>query len=470
MCGVNESIVCMTIKLNIEPSERNASLYNAVANAIEKEIRAGRLKPGDRLPTHRDLADDLGINVSTVTRGYKEAESRGLVSGTVGRGTFVSSDALVDRSMVVDTHGKRLVELGLVTPLYTIEPDAASALQLIAKQDDLSRYLKYTEPEGLPEHRAAGAVWAGRYGIQATAETVLVCAGAQHALTIVFTALFQQGDRIAVDELTYPGLKSLTTRLGIRLSPVAMDEYGMIPEALDSCCRRDEISGIYLMPTVHNPTTICMPDSRRDRIAEIAQKHNLMLIEDDAYALTRDDVPKPISERMRDNAVSICGVSKAFAAGLRIAFVVAPAGFIRPLSRAILNTIWMAPTLNAALASRWILDGTADTILEAKKKAAAERYEMATEIFSDYSLYAPPNGYFIWLPLPDVWTGSLFEARCREADISLFCAEKFAVGAGAVAPAVRVSLTGVDSINDLRTALITVRSLMTESPDLMPVF
>lgn len=75
-------------------------LYHSLADAIERDIRSGRLSPGTRLPTHRDLADALGVNVSTVTRGYAEAERRGLVHATVGRGTFVSSDGGASPSLV----------------------------------------------------------------------------------------------------------------------------------------------------------------------------------------------------------------------------------------------------------------------------------------------------------------------------------------------------------------------------------
>jgi DNA-binding transcriptional MocR family regulator len=369
-----------------------------------------------------------------------------------------------------NTYGSGLIEMGPATPLHTIEPDVKEAFFRLAASEDISSYLWYAAPGGRPEHRAIGAMWAERYGIQTTAENTLVCAGSQHALTVIITALFKAGDRIAVDQLTYPGLKSLTSSLGIRLTPIAMDDEGMIPKALAIACRRDETQGIYLMPCVQNPTTVCMSNSRRDEIAQVALSNRLTLIEDDAYALTRDICPSPLSMRMKESAVTICGVSKAFAAGLRIAFVVVPPRFISPITRSILNTIWMVPTLNAALICRWILDGTADATLSAKKKEASLRHNLAKEILCDYPFSSTPNGYFIWLPLPSGWTGPLFEFWARESRINLFCADKFAVGASDVPHAVRLSLTGTESIDQLQFALVTIRKLLQESSHPMPIF
>ena len=206
--------------------------------------------------------------------------------------------------------------------------------------------MRYSDPRGLPEHRQAGANWAGRYGLDAIAEDVIVCAGAQHGLTCCLSGLFRAGDRIATDALTYPGMKTLASMLGIRLVPIAMDEQGMMPEALDAACRRDTIKGVYLMPGVHNPTTATMSSKRRDDIARRAEVHDLIIIEDDAYDLTDPGEQTPVGSRARHRSVYVAGMSKSLAAGLRVAFLVAPKPFLKPLAQAVLNTIWMAPPLN----------------------------------------------------------------------------------------------------------------------------
>lgn len=436
-------------------------LYKELANSIERDVTNGRLKPGTRMPTHRDLADALGINVSTITRGYREAERRGLVAGTVGRGTFVASDATTASAMLdVAPHAPGLTEMGLVTPLYEYDPDASGALLRLGKRKDLARFLKYTDPAGLPAHREAGVLWAEQYGMRTSPENMVVCAGAQHALSCSLSALFQPGERIATEYLTYPGLKSLAAMYGLRLAPVAMDEYGMVPEALDTACRRDEIRGLYLMPDFHNPTCICMPTKRRDALAEVALRHGLLLMEDDAYALTSEQTPDPVSARMPESFVHFSGVSKGFWAGLRVAFMTTAKPLRRAIVEAVLNTIWMSPTLNAELVSTWIVDGTAERVLQAKRAEAARRMDIAREILPADSLHFQPSGFFIWLELPEPWTGSGFEARVREAEINLFCAEKFVVGDASAPRAVRMSLTGARTHEELRNGLKTVRDVM----------
>lgn len=436
-------------------------LYRRLADSIEQDIFSGRLRPGRKLPTHRDLADLLEINVTTVTRGYKEAEKRGLIAGTVGRGTYVSSDAGTNSAMVShEPHAPGMIEMGLVTPLYRLDPDLNGGLQKLCRRRDTSTLLQYADPAGLPEHRRVGADWAKRFGLKVTAEDIVVCSGAQHALTCALSSLFRPGDRIATDQLTYPGMKTLAAMLGLRLVPVEMDELGMVAESLDRICRREEIKGVYLILGVHNPTTITVSESRRKALAKIVLRHGLIAIEDDAYDLTRPGITPPLSVLVPENGVYIAGISKALAAGLRVAFVAVPCRYRKALYEAVLNTIWMAPPLNVELVTIWIKDGTVDRVLELKRAEAAKRFELAREILAEYFFSGISTGFFIWLSLPAPWTGAQFEQRMRELGVNVFGAEKFTVGDAAVPAAARVSLTGTKTLDELTTGLKLIKRVL----------
>lgn len=438
-------------------------LYHSLADAIERDIRSGRLPPGTRLPTHRDLADALGVNVSTATRGYAEAERRGLVHATVGRGTFVSSDGGASPSLVApEPHASGLVEMGLVTPLYALDPDIGDGLRRLSGRGDLARLLRYAAPAGLPEHRAMGAEWMKRYGLETDAASVVVTAGGQHALACCLTALFRPGQRVAVDSLTYPGIKSLAVSLGIRLAPVSGDARGMTADDLDAACRREDIAGVYLMPGVHNPTTTFMPPERRDDIAVVARSHGLVVLEDDAYGLSRPPGPvvTPVTARIPERSVFIAGVSKAFGAGLRVAFLSAPGPLRGKLSEAVLNTVWMASPITVELACSWIRDGVADAAVAAKREEARRRYAVAAERLAGYDHQGHETGFFLWLRLPEPWTGAALELRAREAGVNLFGAERFGVGHEPVPPAVRISLTGPESLDRLCEGLEIVRRVL----------
>ena len=442
-------------------TEENVPLYKGLANAIERDIVAGRLTPGERLPTHRDMADALGLNVSTITRGYREAENRGLISGTVGRGTFVTSDAATSTSLVsFEPTSPGMVEMGLIAPLHHMDPEISAGFRRIARRKDTACFMRYSDPRGMPGHRKAGAAWAQRYGLETRPENIIVCAGSQHALTCCLNGLLRSGDRIATDELTYPGMKTLAAMLGLRLTPIRMDGHGMIPASLDAACRRDDIKAVYLMPGVHNPTTVTIPDSRRDEIARLAEKHDLIIIEDDAYDLTDPTDHTPVANRIPHRSVYIAGMSKSLAAGLRVAFLSAPLPLLKPLAQAVLNTIWMAPTLNAELASMWINDGTADSVVEKKTEEAARRYMLACDVLDSFRFRGKRSGFFIWLDLPEQWTGKALERLAHDKGINVFAAEKFTVGDTVTPAAARISLTGTDTLDDLKSGLFALRDIL----------
>lgn len=462
--GVNGNIVCMT---NWTPllDGLEGPLYMAVADAMERDVYAGVLRPGQKLPTHRDMADALGINVSTVTRAYAEAERRGLVSATVGRGTYVSSDATTSTAMVsFEPTAPGLIEMGSIAPFYGLDPDMGAALRRLAGRRDPNVFLRYSDPRGLPEHREVGATWARAHGLEADPANVLICAGAQHALTCALSTLFRPGDHIAADRLTYPGFKAQAMTHGLRLVPVDMDAEGMTPESLDAACRRDDVRGIYLMPGVQNPTTCRMSQQRRQEIADVARRYGLLVVEDDAYDLTSPERMRPVSSLLPESSLHISGLSKSLAAGLRVAFVTVPERFRIPVAQTILNSIWMVPPLNVELVAGWISDGTAMRVVRAKRAEAARRYALAREVLSPHCVQGRDTGFFLWLSLPEGWTGNGFEAASKLAGVNVFGAERFVVGEAPAPAAVRVALSAAADRQELRRGLELLKGVMEQAP------
>ncbi len=184
---------------NLKIIDTNKSLYIALADALERDIRTGVLQPGDRLPSHRELARSVGVTVTTVTRAYAEAERRNLITAMVGMGTFVAADAGVAASLV-DTSAQsvKAVNMGLVHPLHGSEQYLEEIVQQVLARGDMHRFVPYAFPQGHHAHRDTGARWVGRFGVRASAETVVITAGTQHALHCIFSTLFEHGDRVAV--------------------------------------------------------------------------------------------------------------------------------------------------------------------------------------------------------------------------------------------------------------------------------
>lgn len=446
--------------------DTDKSLYIAVADALEIDIHNNVIKPGEKLPTHRELAEIIGINVSTATRAYREAERRGLITGTTGRGTYVSTDYRTDGSLLkIGEKTSEIIDLGPVYPLYSNEPQVFELIQKLHQKNNLNQYMKYSDPQGMPEHREAASIWLNRNGIHVSSEDIIICAGAQHALTCCFTSLFQSGDCIGVDNLTYSGLKALAKSLNIKLIPIRFDNEGMRPEDLESACHREQLKGIYIMPSVHNPTTIQMTLARKKTIADIALRNNLIVLEDDTYAFLLERPSLSFYSIIPSHCVHIAGLSKAFFAGLRIAYIVTSNHLVKKITKAVLNTIWMAPTLNSALVSESIYNGYAEKIVHSKLIESKDRFEIAKKYLEGFSFKGFPGSYFIWLDLPNQWAAYEFEMHSRKAGVNVFCSEKFIIGSTLPPSAVRISLSGVNSKELLAEGLDRLVILLKSGPD-----
>lgn len=459
---------------------RRGPRYLAIAEALAEDAGSGRLPAGTRLPTHRELAAHLGVTVGTVTRGYAEAARRGLVSGEVGRGTFVRAAAPAGLAPVAPSPREPgLIDLGANLP-----PEApgertgaalARTLAALAKRGDLEDLLGYPPEGGAPEHRAAGARWARRCGMHASAARVLVSSGSQHGMTAVFAALLAPGDLVLTEALTYPGMKALASLLSLRLQGIAMDENGLLPDALDAACRAGKPRALYCLPTLQNPTTSVMPEGRRREVAAVAREHGLLVVEDDVHGHLPERAPRPLSALLPEQAVYLTGTSKSLAPGLRVGFIVAPSALVTRLAAAIRGTTWMAAPLMAEIAARWIEDGTADTVLARKRKEAAARQALAARALAGTRFAAHPAAYHLWLHLPEPWQADAFAATARAQGVVVTPAAAFAAGPGpahargrrasATPEAVRVCLGAARDRDELVTGLAVLRRLLQAEPE-----
>lgn len=438
-------------------------MFQALADAIEHGVAHGELQAGDRLPTHRDLAEALGISVGAVTRGYAEAERRSLVKGVTGRGTFIAADAGGTPSLY--PHGfspPDIIDLGLVTPTPTNLPQYAAALRRVAARPDVSALFQYHDSQGLLPHRTTGAAWLRRFGIEVSAENVVVTSGGQHALACILNAFFSDGDTLLADPQTYPGMKSLAHSFGVKLAAVPGDERGMLPDELESACRREHAKGVFLMPSACNPTTACMDEHRRRDIAKVLKNNNLICIEDEAYGTLKENAPPALSTYAPGQSIYIASLSKILGGGLRTAFLAVPDVMRRPVARAIQLLMWMPAPLMAELTAGLIESGEAEAVLRAKREETAARYALAQKILDNAQFAGFPDNYFIWMKLPAPWTGAAFEARAREAGVSVFGAERFCIGCAPVPRAVRISLSAVPTREELKKGLHTLRDILAQ--------
>ncbi|MDT5193914.1 MAG: hypothetical protein QOH20_668 [Mycobacterium sp.] len=434
--------------------------YKAVVDALATDIRAGKIPPGTRLPTHRELAAREGLALVTATRVYAELAAMGLVSGETGRGTYVRETSLPPgHGMEQRAFADDVVDLNFNYPSVPGQADLLrNALRALASSGDLEALLRYQPHGGRPHERASVALHLERRGLTVPADRVLIVNGAQHGLAVAAMGILQPGDVVAADALTYPGFKVLAQALRLELVPLSATTDGPDLDALAQLCVTRQIRAIYTMPTLHNPLGWVTSLQARQRLVTIARAHGLLIIEDAAYAFLAERPPAPLAALAPESTLYVSGLSKSVATGLRFGFVVAPTEFTGELERVIRATTWNTPALMTAIATGWLNDGTVDR-LEAQKRAdARDRQAVAREVLDGLELVGHPSSYFLWLPMPGEARADQVAAALMRETISVSTAEPFATSK-TPPHAIRLALGSVD-MDVLAESLATVKRVI----------
>ena len=405
-------------------------IYEALATALARDIQSGRLSVGDRLPPQRELADALGVTVPTVTRAYSLAARRGLVGGEVGRGTFV-------RPAITSDLDAGLVDLSInALPPHAHLGEIASRLDLPHDAAGRAALLNYPPHEGRDSHRAAGADWMARRGVDVAPSQVLVTAGAQHALIAALASQLRPGDPLLVEELTYAGLLEAVRLLGIVPVAVAIDADGLRPDALERLAQSTGARTLALQPVLHNPTGISMPPSRRRAIAEVVARRGLHVIEDDIYGMLAPEA-LPLVTELSSTWSYVTSLSKSVVAGVRVGFLAVRGESLAAAARAIWATTVATSPLTTEMACTLIADGTADRIVAWKREEMRARQQLAREILPGLPATIHPASPHVWWPLPRPWRAGDFVGAARGRGIVLGPTEGFLGQPGATPRAVR---------------------------------
>ena len=427
----------MTIWLpDLAASSRPA--YLAIADAVADAVRLGKLRPGERLPTHRLLADLLGVNVSTVTRAYREAARRRLVGGEVGRGTYVLAAASEAAIFALEQRPEGGV-IDLSTnrpPVSARDPDLAAALARI-EPGDAARLLDYPGPGDALVHREAARGWLRRRGVEADSDGVLVCAGAQHAMDTAL-GLCADFEEVVCEALVYPGLNAVARHARRRLHPVPMDGEGIVPELFDQACRAGARLAV-LSPTLHNPTTATMSAERRRRLVGIARRWDVVIIEEDVYGLLAEDSPPPLAALAPERVIYLTGLSKTVAPGLRIGYLVIPPKLRGRMRDTEHHTTWYVSPLSTALASRWMEDGTAWRRLLTQRRELATRHRLCVRHLEGFDWRGTPRCPHVWLVAPRGGSEP-FTRRALAEGVVVVPASVFAAGRSVAEDGIRISI------------------------------
>lgn len=437
--------------------------YLALVRLLEADVKSGALKAGTKLPPQRELADFLDVNLSTISRAFKLCEQKGLLSASVGCGTFVSSGAASEPVLLCGNGNEKIVEMGAIVPAVEGNSRVKQYMEKLLKRPDALSLLSYGVPEGTRRHREAGAAWMRRSGFDADSGHIVLAAGGQNALTACLGAFFQRGDKIGTDPLTYPGVKTAAKMLGLHLIPVQCRNNEMTEEGIRYAVQNENIKGLYVIPDFHNPTAHIMSVETRRMIARVAREKGLLVIEDGLNNLLEEDPAPPAASFAPDHIVYLSSLSKTVSAGLRTAFVHVPDRFRQELVTALYSmNISLSPLL-ATVSAGLIEEGIADEIVAERKRMIAQRNRIVNRILGDSPAAGGLTCPLRYIELPDHFTGRSFELCAREAGVQVYGAERFAIGNKPAPRAVRIAVTTPGTPEELTRGAETLKRLLRDS-------
>lgn len=444
------------------------SLSSRLVAALRRDVDAGLLKPGDRLPPQRLLADRLRISVGTVTKAFHDAERLGLITGHVGRGTFVAGAA--EAALAAPAAG-RVIDLSVnVTPFDAASDRLHDTLRRLLRHRDMAQLLAYAPPAGAEAHRRAGATWLARTAnfMAADPARLIITSGGQQAMTLAFGVLCRPGDTVLCEAATYYGMKALAEQAAYRLHGVAMDDQGIVPDALDHAARSTGARVAYLMPTAQVPTARTMGAARRADIVAVARARNLRIVEDDNYALfaPRDQAGLvPLAQLAPDRCFYTASVSKSLAPGLRTGFLIAPTPelFERTV-HGLRSTVYANGAFGALVMTEWVEDGSGLAIAAAMVAEVTARWRLAVAALDPAGAASLPLAPHIWLKLDELETERA-AGRAQRAGVTVTPPELPLLDPALIS-GLRICVGGPKTRADLVLGLERLRGALARAPEL----
>ncbi|MGX5832487.1 MocR-like ectoine utilization transcription factor EhuR [Mesorhizobium sp. 43Arga] len=452
-----------------EIKDTKAPRYKAIVEALEGAIRSRQLHPGQQLPTQRELARKLGISVQTVAKAYIEAQRKGLTSGEIGRGTFVQYPRFnQSRGSVAHKERATVFDFSDVTPVVSdlhVEALKQAMLEL-AKDPAIKRLLERPATHGLMPHRKAGAVWLERNGVDVLPDEVVVTNGAAHGIWIAMANTVTADDTIATEALAAPSIISNASRLHLRLRGIELDDQGIIPQALEDAHEREPIKLLCITPSYNNPTVSLMQEPRRAEIADLARRHDMLIVEHDVFGPLMPRRPKPIWHFAPERTFYVSSLSQTVMSSLRCAYLVGPAPTIAQIMSRLPVPEWMGNTWTAEVASRWLYDGTADRLIDWQRRKLEKRNKMVTNILGLSEAAVRHHAMHVWLHLPEQWRSRHFVEQARSRGVLVPSPDSFIVGRAADPRAIRIALGDTNRDDDqFSQGIHRIATLLQESPE-----
>jgi DNA-binding transcriptional MocR family regulator len=278
----------------------------------------------------------------------------------------------------------------------------------------------------------------------------------------VLGAVTEPGDAVLAPEFSHPSIKLLAKQYHLRLQGLPMDRHGLDVGAFEAACREDAPRLLYCAPTIQTPTAKTLPEEHRRAVAEIAEKYDVLIVEDEPAAFLLPTPLPPISSFAPQRSFFMGHTWLALSLGINTTYLLAPDAWKERMATAVAATSGVTPALVSEIAAMWIERDTDDRLIEARRAEMNARNALAREILAGRSLFAHPCGHHVWLELPPPWTSELFVVRAEHRGVAINNGEWFLVDHIPAVEAVRICIGNAPGREELRWALQTLDALIDE--------
>ncbi|GEB33409.1 transcriptional regulator [Brevibacillus parabrevis] len=421
------------------------TLYHQIADEIERRISYGEYPPGSLLPSERKLAEQLGVNRSTVILAYEELRALGIIESRTGSGTRVCKNKW-EATPKHTPNWHRYVEGGQFLPNLFYLRRIREALQkdgmidfasgelsaqlspgqeisTLMKENPFTEYLGYDNPQGFTPLREELVSYLSRYRqIKTTDSSILITSGSQQSLYLITQCLLAPGDAVAIEDPSYCYSLPMFQSAGLRLFRLPVSPEGIDPEDIRSLYKKNRIKMIFLNPTFQNPTGICLNPARRTQLLNVASELGLPIVEDDPFSLTSYDGDPPAPLKSHDQLGSVLYIgsfSKIAASGLRVGWMVAPHSVVERLADARQQMDFGLSVVPQKIAAQFLHSNFFLPHLEQLRMRLLYRRDLLvealqTELPDLVTFTLPQGGLHLWCKIvPEINDNQLFEEALR---------------------------------------------------------